>query len=486
MKAIGLIGLLFIGTLAFGCNDESSQNQGGSGGSGGNSTSATSGGSAGAGVGGSTSSGETFDIIAALTAIPGMEIESDNDTPAGHFFDLLFEQPADHNNPNGQTFKQRISLIHRDVNAPMVLGSTGYALWVYEMEPTALLDANQLIVEHRFFTPSRPDPADWTTLRIAQAAADHHRIVEALKPIYGAKWISTGASKGGMTSVYHRRFYPNDVDGTVAYVAPQSYGDADPRYVDFLNSVGDAACRSALQDLQVEILKRRPAMIALAEAQAGANTYNALGLDGAFDFAVMSLPFAFWQYQKSSLCASVPPVTGTDSQLWDFLDKVSAVDFYNDELFYFFEPYYYQAGVELGYPGSDYSHLDGLLTLPLDADRAKTFVEPGPTKDIVLNPDAMIDIANWLAAEGTKTMFIYGEYDPYSAAAFELGNAADSYRFFVPGGNHGSEISDLLPADQQVAMNALGSWAGQMPKSVPPERLADDRNARSRRFFPHR
>ena len=49
---------------------------------------------------------------------------------------------------------------------------------------------------------------DWEVLDIFQAAADHHRIVAALKSIYSGARINTGHSKGGMTAVFHRRFYP--------------------------------------------------------------------------------------------------------------------------------------------------------------------------------------------------------------------------------------------------------------------------------------
>ena len=68
---------------------------------------------------------------------------------------------------------------------------------------------------------SAPASMDWSKLDIWQAATDHHRLVTALKPLYPARWISTGASKGGMASVYHRRFYPADVTATIAYVAPR-------------------------------------------------------------------------------------------------------------------------------------------------------------------------------------------------------------------------------------------------------------------------
>ncbi|MFB1479207.1 hypothetical protein [Corallococcus sp. RDP092CA] len=94
----------------------------------------------------------------------------------------------------------------------MVLASTGYGIGSYysPMEPTYLVEGNQLLVEHRCFNNSTPQPTDWRLLNIEQAAADHHRIVQAFKPLFPGKWIS----KGGMTSLYHRAFFPRDVDAT--------------------------------------------------------------------------------------------------------------------------------------------------------------------------------------------------------------------------------------------------------------------------------
>ena len=71
------------------------------------------------------------------------------------------------------------------LDAPMVLMTAGYANnWGdYRVELTQLLEANQLVVEHRFFGNSRPYPLDWSLLDIRQAAADHHRIVQDIGPI---------------------------------------------------------------------------------------------------------------------------------------------------------------------------------------------------------------------------------------------------------------------------------------------------------------
>jgi len=281
-----------------------------------------------------------------------------------------------------------------------------------------------------------------------------------------------------MTSVYHRRFYPGDVDGTIAYVAPQSYGAADSRYVDFLETVGDAACRDALKGFQQEVLSRRPYITSQMKIELGAAAYSRLGVDGALDVAVIELPFAFWQYRDPALCNGVPASDASDGAVWQFLNLVNAPSLWADEAFDQFEPYYFQAAVELGYPGYDDSHLAGLLTVPLGFDVASTQVVPGPTKEMVLDPMAMVDVASWLATEGSRMLFVYGENDPYSCAAFELGAATDSYRFFVPDDNHGASISDLPAPDQAVALAALSAWSGVAPQPPPPEVLARAREMR--------
>ena len=67
---------------------------------------------------------------------------------------------------------------------------------------------------------ARPGPTDWQYLNVEQAAEDHHLIVSHFKKIYPGEWISYGVSKNGMTALFHKRFYPEDVQATIAMVAP--------------------------------------------------------------------------------------------------------------------------------------------------------------------------------------------------------------------------------------------------------------------------
>ncbi|MGW4801851.1 S28 family serine protease, partial [Nonomuraea sp. NPDC004297] len=309
------------------------------------------------------------DLLDRLKAIPGLTVLSETQPSGYRFFVLSYTQPADHRNPAKGVFQQRLTLLHRSQEAPVVLATGGYGLPVSpaasRTEPTRLLDGNQVSVEHRFFRSSRPSPADWDDLTIWQEATDEHRIVQALRTVYQGRWIQTGASKGGMTSVYHRRFYPDDVDGVVAYVAPNDpVNPADHAYDRFFDRVGTASCRAALEDAQREALRRRERMVALLEADAARDGYTfaaTLGsADRSFEMTVLDTAWAFWQYLGVARCPSVPPVTATDEELYAWIDDVASFGFYTDQGLDYYTPYYYQAATQLGWPDLAFRHLRGL------------------------------------------------------------------------------------------------------------------------------
>jgi len=442
-----------------------------------------------AGDGGS--GGAALDIAGQLKAVPGVlaVVEEASEIPGHRYFLVDFDQPADHAHPERQRFTQRLTLHHRDTTAPFVLAATGYYLFFPAQpftEPAALLDANQLFVEHRYFHPSRPDPADWKLLDIEQAAADHHRIVRAFRPLYTGKWISTGSSKGGMTAVFHRRFYPADVDGTVAYVTPLTLGLEDSRYVDFVNQLGTAACRQRLEDFQREVLRRRDAMIARMTGQAASLGlgFELLGAVPSFEGNVASFAFELWQSQDEAACDSIPGPAASDDEVWRFFDEVGRTLSATDPYVLGLEPYRWQSATQLGTPRIDTAAIDDLL----DADRAAIDDLPSIELDPVFDPAPMRDVASWLAGEGSRLLLVYGENDPWTAAAIELGGATDSYRLVAPGGNHTSNIGDLAPHDREIALGALGAWAGVAPrtpmKHVRPALAEPPLSLRAGRGFP--
>ncbi|MCE9674026.1 hypothetical protein LY474_40165 [Myxococcus stipitatus] len=408
---------------------------------------------------------ESEDILARLQAIPGLSVvlEQPSPFPGTRFFLLKLDQPADHENPQGERFALRMTLLHRSVDAPMVLSTEGYMLASrpWQAEPTALLGANQLSVEHRFMGTSIPATRDTRLLTIYQAASDSHRAVQAFKPLYPARWLSTGGSKGGVTAVYHRYFYPNDVDATLPYVAPSNHGLYDVRYVHFLATLGDADCRAKLESFQQDVLRRREELLPFVEALgAKLNTGFTVvgGPDRALEFSAVEAFFYFWQYGGASACASIPAPGAPAEETFAFLDEVVGVVYtYADRFIAPFEYAYYQAATQLGWSRFPTKHLRGLLRYPGE-NTPDVYVSFPVTEPFDM--EAMLRVEHWVRDHGERMLFIYGENDPYSATAFSVREDNDAFRFFAPGGNHGANIAGLAEPERAFVLERLFAWMG--------------------------
>ncbi len=407
-------------------------------------------------------------LLIQLNALPGVRAEQMPTDAAGFTYIVLhFRQPVDHDNPSGPSFEQEVSLLHADTGAPMVVHTSGY--WDYyrdsPVELTRMLSANQISIEHRYFAESRPDPADWSKLTIKQMATDEHAIIAALQTIYTGKFITTGGSKGGMTAIFHRRFFPDDVAGTVPYVAPISFAAPDNRYTAFLDTIGPPACRQAVRDLATVMLRdRRVALEAKATAQAQdaakPHSYTRIPLRPAVESSIVSLEWSFWQYYGVNFCGSVPAVTDSDDKLWQFLDEISPVTDNDDAQVGLFDAYYYQAYFQLGYPDSATPYLDAFMMFT-DADYAGGLPTAEPPYD---GGVAMHDIDDWVKTQGSRLLFIYGQWDPWTGGKFDLGQATDSLLLVKATGTHGSSISRLSAADRDAALAKLAAWTGVTPQ----------------------
>lgn len=410
------------------------------------------------------------DIKDRILAIKGMSIIEEKPVNGYRYFVLNYEQPVDHRHPGKGTFKQRISLLHKGDDRPTVFFTSGYDLSTKpsRSEPTQLVDGNQVSMEYRFFTPSRPHPADWSKLDIRQAAADQHRIYTALKKIYRGHWIDTGGSKGGMTATYYRRFYPHDMNGTVAYVAPNDVDNAeDSAYYRFFEKVGSAQCRKKLDATQREIFKRRGEMVARYKkwAKDRHDTFKLIGnADKAFEIVAQDLVWGFWQYHlEKPECAKVPPTTASTDELWKWADDIGGWDSGTDQGLKSFVPYYYQAGTQLGSPDYESPVLDDLRTYP-GLNVPRTYVPR--SIPMAFHQHAIRDVDQWVRTRSSQMLFVYGTNDPWGAEPFRVGNGTrDAHVFWAPGQNHGASIATLTEKDRTAATRALLKWAGVAPAS---------------------
>lgn len=133
---------------------------------------------------GPTGATAVTDIKDRLLSIPGMSLIEEKPYSGYRFFVLNYTQPVDHRHPSKGTFQQRITVLHKDVSRPTVFYTGGYNVSTTpsRREPTQIVDGNQVSMEYRFFTPSRPAPADWSKLDIWQAASPWRRSTRRTRP----------------------------------------------------------------------------------------------------------------------------------------------------------------------------------------------------------------------------------------------------------------------------------------------------------------
>jgi hypothetical protein len=143
-----------------------------------------------------------------------------------------------------------------------------------------------------------------------------------------------------------------------------------------------------------------------------------------------------------------------------------------DQFFDLLGAYFYQAHDEFGFPAVTSDHIDDLML----------FNPPSPEEGIPptgsnpdYDPSAMADVAQWVATDGARLMFIYGEFDPWTAGAFDLGAAEDSYIFVAPAGTHGARFGRLDTDDMGEAMDILELWTGVVPALPPAAKVSPER-----------
>ena len=158
-------------------------------------------------------------------------------------------------------------------------------------------------------------------------------------------------------------------------------------------------------------------------------------------------------------CDYIPATTATDDDLYLFFTYLGGVGNSNDADILWFMPYYLQAEVELGYPAYHPAYLDDLL---LYAEVPFGDIYPEGF-DRTYDPTAMVDIADWVAGDGSELLLVYGGFVPWTAGQFDLGDATDSYKLTVAGGNHGAAITELAPGERDQALAALEDWTGVVP-----------------------
>ncbi len=402
---------------------------------------------------GNNNESELYKWLSSKFELSFQKIEGDTLFPES--YEIFIEQPVDHLNPQSKNFKQKIYLSHVDKDKPMVVELDGYGVRNRTNELSRLLKCNQLLVEHRYYGESVPEPFSWEYLDIRQSAEDHHRIIQLFKEFYNGKWLSTGISKGGSTVIFHRRYFSDDVNATVAYVGPIARSVDDQRVYEHLKNVSTPECRQKVYDFQLQILKNRDKYypLFLSNAEENELTYNIVGDEKAFEYSILEYSFAYWQWGWDD-CSKIPDSTSADEEIFNHFLTNGGAEYFSDRDIKGFYPFFYQAYKDYGYYAYDTKLFKEYLKF---ADgHTKFFIPEGVA--LTFDPDPMKEMNNWVENEGNNFIFIYGENDPWTAAGVSLTGKTNSLKMIHPNGSHRTRIRSFSDEDKELIYSKLEEW----------------------------
>lgn len=359
-------------------------------------------------------------------------------------------------------FGQRVIIKHRGFDRPTVMVTEGYGA-AYAMHPgyqeelSTLLEANLVFVEHRYFLESTPQPCDWSHLTVENSAGDYHHIRNLLRGVYPGKWFTTGISKGGQTTMFYRTFYPDDVDGSVSYVAPLNKSLEDGRHEPFIDQAGTAEERARIKDFQIETLKRRATIEPMFADYCARKGYTfRVSISEIYDLAVLEYSFAFWQWGDDA--AQIPSLTASDSVYYKHLIDKCEPGYFAQQTPY--TSFNVQAMRELGYYGYDTKPFEEHLSIPQAEGYMRRVMIPDSLSYIEFDANLYERVNTFLKDNDLPMMFIYGEYDPWSATGVTwLDDKRHIHVFVEPGGSHKARIGTMPEDTQKKIMKILKRWA---------------------------
>lgn len=391
----------------------------------------------------------------------------DSIASSDHFtetYRVILKQNIDPHNASQGTFEHYMYISHANINNPTILITDGYSSKNRTTELSKILWGNQVIVEYRMYGNSRPDKIPWQHLTNDNAIEDYHLIVNKLKTIYKGKWLSSGISKGGETTLIYKSKYPNDIDVAVPYVAPLIDGLEDERTDSLINSVGGKECREKIRVFQRTVLNNREEVLTAMRNFAVENKrkFTEVPFEEALEYAVLEFPFSFWQWGGE--CEAIPIENATAQELFDYLQQVSGFSMYHDEGYVRYLPSFYQHMQELGYYGFNLEPVQDLLRVVKNSSNER--FAPKQIK-VKYNPEYIKTVREYVETRGNNILYIYGEYDPWGACAPKPNSDVDALKMILKGGHHGTRIKDFSYEDQQKIYSKLEKWLGSETQIYP-------------------
>lgn len=375
---------------------------------------------------------------------------------------FFIHQLLDPHHPEAGNFKQRVILSHVGFDRPTVLVTEGYAAHYatnprYQEELSKLFNANLVFVEYRYFGESMPQPCNWDYLTVENSLYDLHRITTTLKQLYTQKWISTGISKGGQTTMFYRAFFPDDVAISVPYVAPLNKALEDGRHEPFIaREVSTPENRKRVQDFQLEILKRKDTLLPMFEKYCVGKGYTfRIPIAEVYDFNVLEYSFALWQW--GTPVNEIPSAETDDETLFKHFISICEPDYFSEQSPY--PSFNVQAAKELGYYGYDIKPFKKYLTIKTSKDYLRKVMLPSELSNLKFDATLYNKVVKFLKENDPEMIYIYGGDDPWTASGVTWLKGKKNIKVYVlPGGSHRTRIGSFDTKTREEIKELINEW----------------------------
>ena len=375
---------------------------------------------------------------------------------------FFINQLLDPHHPEAGNFKQRVILSHVGFDRPTVLVTEGYAAHYatsprYQEELARIFNANLVFVEYRYFGESMPEPCNWDYLTVENSLYDLHNITTTLKQLYAQKWISTGISKGGQTTMFYRAYFPDDVDISIPYVAPLNKSLEDGRHEPFIaGKVSTAGNRKRVQDFHLEVLKRKDKLMPMFEKYCTDKGYTfRIPVAEVYDFNILEYSFALWQW--GTPVSNIPATSADDKTIFNHFIAICEPDYFSEQSPY--PSFNVQAAKELGYYGYDIKPFKKYLTIKTSKDYLRRVMLPAELSGIKFDATLYKKVVKFLKENDPEMIYIYGGDDPWTASGVTwLKNKKNIKVYVLPGGSHRTRIGSFDTKTQEEIKAQIKAW----------------------------
>ena len=171
----------------------------------------------------------------------------------------------------------------------------------------------------------------------------------------------------------------------------------------------------------------------------------------------LEFSFAFWQWGYP--VATIPGKDASDEEFLAFLDKTSGPDYFSIENPH--TSFYIMAAKELGYYGYDCEPFKDLLTIKSAKGYMQRIFLPEDAKDLKFCRRLSRKMDRFLRHNKCDIIFIYGEYDPWSAVRAGDRHSETNHIYIQPAGSHRARISTFDEDTQAEIKSIIAGWLYQ-------------------------